>query len=313
MSKRDPYTVLGLSRSASHEEIKKAYRRLARQYHPDVNKNSKVSEAKFKEISEAYDILGDPEKRRRYDTFGHEGIHGDFSGFGASAGGRPFSGVRFGNSEFGFNFGNFSGTSGAGVFDDIFSEFFGTGGARTARRPTGTPGQDVEHSLSIDFTQAYHGTSAVVSMLGRTIDVHIPAGVDTGSRIRVPGQGAPGIRGGRAGDLYLNINVSPHEYFRRDGKDIHLTVPITFGEAVLGARIELPGPESRLALRIPPSTQSGTSFRFKEKGFPGLKDKTRGDFYVTVQITVPEKLDPVSRGLVEEFERRNPFSPRAGR
>ena len=314
MAKRDPYSVLGVSRSASEGEIKKAYRRLARQYHPDMNRNSKTAEVRFKEISEAYEILNDPEKRQRFDMFGHEGVHSDFGGFGSSTGRNPFEGMRFGNSGFGFNFGNFSGNTKHGFFEDVFSEFTRAGPGRGGRRrPVSEPGRDLEYNLTIDFHQAYEGLSAEVRVLDKRIDVRIPAGVDTGSRIRVSGQGGPGLRGGRPGDLYINVRVAPHEYFRRESNDIHLTVPITFGEAVLGARVELPGPDGRLALRIPPGTQSGTNFRFREKGFPDLKRKSRGDFYVTVHITVPEHIDAASRDLVAEFERRNPHNPREGR
>lgn len=313
MAKRDPYSVLGVSRSASEAEIKKAYRKLARQYHPDMNRDSKTAEYRFKEISEAYEILNDPHKRQRFDMYGHDGVHGDFSGFRSSAGGNPFEGIRFGNSGFGFNFGNFSGGERQGFFEDIFSEFARSGAGRSTRRPASQPGKDLEYNLTIEFDQAYRGLSAELSILDRRIDVRIPAGVDTGSRIRVAGQGAPGLRGGRPGDLYLNVRVTSHEYFRREGNDIHLTVPITIGEAVLGAKVELPGPEGRLALKVPPVTQSGTNFRFKGKGFPDLKGNGRGDFYVTVHITVPENIDDVSRELLVEFERRNPRNPREGR
>jgi DnaJ-class molecular chaperone len=312
MAKRDPYTVLGVSRSATDDQIKKAYRRLARQHHPDLNNSSKISEARFKEVQGAYDILSDPEKRRKYDMFGHEGVRGDFGGFGSSEGRNPFGSFRYGNSGFTFNFGNFSGARGPGIFDDIFSDLFGQGAVRSSKRHTSARGQDVEYNLSVDFDQAYHGASVVVRVLDKTIDVHIPAGVDNGSRIRVVGQGAPGMRGGPPGDLYLNIRVNPHQYFVRDGKDIHLTIPITFGEAVLGSRVEIPSPAGRLALKISPGTQSGTRFRFTGKGFPDLKGVAWGDFYVTVHIVVPETLDPFSRELVEEFERRNPFTPRHG-
>jgi DnaJ-class molecular chaperone len=312
MAKPDPYTVLGVSRGAGEEDIKRAFRKLARQYHPDVNK-SRGAETRFKEISEAYEILGDPEKRRRYDMFGHEGVHSDFSGFGSSSARDPFEGMRFGNSGFSFNYGNFTGASGSGVFDDLFSEFLGGRSGRTRRRPTQMRGQDVEYDLTIDFEQAYWGVTAEVRVLDKRIEVHVPPGVDTGSRVRVSGQGAPGLHGGPPGDLYLNVRVTPHEYFRREGADIHLTVPVTFGEAVLGGTVEVPGPDGRLALRIPPGTSSGTSFRFRGKGFPHLKDKTRGNFYVTVHVAVPENIDSESRRLVTEFERRNPFNPRKGR
>lgn len=314
MAKRDPYSVLGVSRSTPEAEIKKAYRKLARQYHPDMNQNSKVAEVRFKEISEAYEILNDQEKRQRYDMYGHEGVNADFSGYGSSAGRNPFGGVRFGNRGATFNFGNVSGNTGQGFFDDIFSEFTRAGGGRGTRRPSAQPGKDIEYNLTVEFLQAHQGLAAELSILDRRIDVSIPAGVDNGSKIRVTGQGAPGLRGGRSGDLYLIIRVTPHDYFRREGDDVHLTLPIRFGEAILGARVELPGPDGRLALKIPAGTQSGTSFRFKGKGFPNLRGlKRRGDFFVTVQIAVPDTIDSESRDLVAEFERRNPHDPREGR
>ncbi len=310
MAKRDPYSVLGVSRSASDDEIKRSYRKLARQYHPDMNHNSKASEIRFKEISEAYEILNNAEKRRRYDLYGHEGVDANFHGFGSSGSRNPFEGMRYGNNSYTFNFGNYSGGTGNSFFDDLFSEFVRPGPGRGGRRPQPQTGQDIEYNLTVDFEQAYHGMSAELRILDKRIDVRIPAGVDTGSRVRVPGQGAPGLHGGKAGDLYLNVRVTPHAYFRREGKDIHLTLPITFGEAVLGARVELPGPDGRLALKIPPGTHSGTSFRFKGKGFPDLRRNLRGDFLVTVHIAVPDTIDATSRELVSEFERRNPFNPR---
>jgi len=313
MAKRDPYSVLRVSRSASEADIKRSYRKLARQYHPDMNRNSKASEVRFKEISEAYEILNSPEKRRLYDLYGHEGVDPNFHGFGSPGSRNPFEGMRFGNNSYAFNFGNASGNPGQGFFDDLFSEFMRSGSGRGARRPQPQAGQDIEYNLTVEFEQAYHGMSAELRILDRRIEVRIPAGVDTGSRVRVPGQGAPGLYGGKAGDLYLNVRVTPHAYFRREGKDIHLTVPITFGEAILGARVELPGPDGRLALKIPQGTQSGTSFRFKGKGFPDPKLSGRGDFLVTVHIVVPDTIDATSRELVAEFERRNPFNPREGR
>jgi DnaJ-class molecular chaperone len=165
--------------------------------------------------------------------------------------------------------------------------------------------------LTVSFDQAYHGISVEVRVLDRTINVRIPAGVDTGSRVRVPGQGAPGLRGGSAGDLYLDIQVQSHPHFRREGIDIHLAVPLTLGEAILGSRVEIPGPTGKMILKVPVGTQSGAVFRFKGKGFPSLKDERRGDFFATTSIVMPENLDPVSRDLVAEIERRNPANPRA--
>jgi DnaJ-class molecular chaperone len=306
MAKRDPYRVLGVSRTASEEEIKSAYRRLARVHHPDMNKNSKSSESRFREISEAYEILSDKERRRAYDRFGHEGVDG-FQGFRSE---NPFARAGFGGRDFNFRFGG-SGSSGHRVFDDYFADLFGTAGARDTKR-SASKGDDLEYDLTVTFDQAYHGVSATVRVLERRIDVRIPPGVDTGSVVRVPGQGAPGRRGGAPGDLYLNITVLPHKVFRREGNDIHLTLPISVAEAILGARVEIPGPEGRLALKIPAGTQAGTVFRFRGKGFPALKDDGRGDLYVTAQIVIPSRVNPASESLVAEFDRLNPMNPREG-
>jgi len=310
MGKRDPYRVLGVSRSATDDEIKKAYRKLARKHHPDLNSNSKASEDRFKEISDAYDILSDKGKRQRYDRFGHDGVNANFSDF-SGAGADSFSGAGFGQSGFRFNFGGFSSASGGKIFEDILSDYFRAAGRKATRERRSSRGSDLEHSLTIDFDQAYHGVTAVVRILDRKINVRIPSGVDTGSKIRLAGQGAPGLRGGPPGDLFLNITVRDHPVFRRTGKDIHMVLPISIGEAILGTKVEIPGPGGRLALKIPECTQSGTVFRFKGKGVPSLKDESnRGDFYVTVQISIPEKIDSVSRDLLAEFDRRNPVKPR---
>jgi len=311
MGRSDPYGVLGVSRSASDTEIKRAYRKLARQHHPDVNNNSKASEVRFKEVAEAYEILSDKEKRQRYDRFGHSGLDHNFTEFHGR--GDPFGGGGFGGPGFGYRFGGFSGDPEAGIFENIFSEYFRARTNRVHTRPGPTRGSDLDYELTIDFDQAYQGITAAVRILDRRIDVHIPAGIDTGSRIRVAGHGAPGLRGGPPGDLFLHISVKPHRFFRREGKDIYSTVPITVGEAVLGARIEVPGPTGLLAVKIPAGTQHGTSFRFKEKGFPGLRDDSvRGDYFVMVRIVIPDRVDQASGELLAEFERRNPLKLREG-
>jgi DnaJ-class molecular chaperone len=312
MAKRDPYNVLGVSRSASDEEIKKAYRKLARRHHPDLNNNSKASETRFKELAEAYEVLADSEKRRRYDMFGYEGLDVTGQGYGSSAGSGPFRAAGFGRAGFGYGFDGFTGSSKRGIFDDIFSEFFRADADARHRRRRPSRGDDLEYELTIDFFQAYHGASATVRILERRINVHIPAGVDTGSRIRVPGQGAPGRHGGGPGDLFLDIIVTPHRFFRREGDHIFFAIPVTIGEAVLGTKVEIPGPDGRLILRIPPGTQSGTNFRFKGKGFPSLRGDGKGDLYVTTHVVVPHNVDSISRELLTEFERRNPINPRQG-
>jgi DnaJ-class molecular chaperone len=312
MAKRDPYNILGVSRSASDEEIKRAYRKLARRHHPDLNNSSKASEARFKELAEAYEVLADSEKRQKYDMFGYEGLDATARGYGSAGGRGPFGQAGFGRSGFGFDFSSFTGSSKHGMFDDIFSEFFRADADPRNRRRRPARGDDLGYELTIDFEQAYQGASATVRILERKINVHIPAGVDSGSRIRVPGQGAPGRHGGPPGDLYLDIIVTPHRYFRREGDHIFLAIPITIGEAILGTKVEIPGPDGRLLLRIPPGTQSGTNFRFKGKGFPSLRGGASGDLYVTAQVVVPQRVDSASRDLLAEFERRNPINPRQG-
>lgn len=304
MGKMDPYSILGVNRAASEDDIKKAYRKLARQFHPDVNKNSKASEAKFKELSEAYDILSDAEKRRLYDRFGHDGLNSSFGSYRPSG-----TGGAFGGTGYRFNFGN---SSNSGIFEDIFSDFFRNQSGRSNRSYGPARGRDLEYELTIEFQQAYEGVHAFVTVMEKRIEVHVPAGVDTGSRIRVAGQGSRGSRGGPSGDLYLDLTVKPHEFFRREGSHIYLAVPIAFSEAILGARVEVPGPDGRLALKIPPGTQPGTSFRFKGKGFPSVKDRIRGDFFVTANVLIPGNVDSVSEKLVREFQTRNPSNPRDG-
>lgn len=321
MKKRDPYTVLGVSRSASDEEIKKAYRKLARRFHPDLNRGSLAGETKFKEVVEAYEIIGDKTRRRSYDLYGHESDAGAPFGFGF--GGRQGGDTRRNSGDFGFDFNFRRHSAGAGdqffrgatpgqtPFEDVLSEILWGQSRRRTTRPTAQRGTDLQYRLSVEFLQAYHGVLVEVRVLDRTINVRIPAGVDTGSRVRVPGQGAPGLRGGPPGDLFLDIEIPPHPYFRREGTNIYLTVPLTIGEAVLGAKVEIPTPEGALMLKIPSGTQSGTVFRFKGKGFPSLKNEVQGDFFATANIVVPEHLDSVSQDLLAEIERRNPLNPRA--
>lgn len=309
MENTDPYKTLGVQRSATDTEIKSAYRRLARRYHPDLNKNNTNAESRFKEISLAYEILSDKERRRQYDLFGFG--HGpnsqagfeDFFSNSSSFGADP----RFRRQ---YNSANFFGARGNSASDDIFSELFGTGRRGRSTSAGNSKPQVLEQIIEVRFSEAYHGAKKSVITPYKTLEVYIPAGVDSGSRIRVGGQGHPSTRGGRAGDLFLNLSVKKHQFFRRDGKDIFLDVPVTLGEALLGARIEIPAPDGNVMLRIPAGVQNGTSFRFRGKGFPSLKDPDRGDFLAKVNLVLPEKIDSVSVRLVEEFEKLNPLRPR---
>ncbi|MGO8880927.1 MAG: DnaJ C-terminal domain-containing protein [Desulfomonilaceae bacterium] len=310
MENIDPYKALGVEKNATDAEIKSAYRKLARRYHPDLNSNSKSAEARFKEISQAYEILGDKQRRQEYDMYasgqggfsqrGFEQFFRDGSAFGAG---------RFQRNN--FNASNFFGTKGPSPAEEWFSEMFGASHRMRSPNADNAKASRLEQDLEVTFLEAYKGTKKSVFTPYKTLEVYVPAGVDNGSRIRVSGQGRPSVRGGgRPGDLFLSLSVKDHRFFRREGKDIFLNVPVTLGEALLGARIEIPSPDGTVALRIPAGVQNATSFRFRGKGFPSLRDSVRGDFLVKVNVVLPEKIDGISRKLVEEFEKLNPLLPR---
>jgi len=309
MENIDPYKALGVDRNATDAEIKSAYRKLARRYHPDLNSNNKAAEARFKEISQAYEILSDKDRKREYDMYASG--QGGFSQAGFEQffkDGSAFSGGHFHRNN--FNSASFYGAKGPSPAEEWFSELFGTSHRMRPQNVENLKASRLEQNLEITFLEAYNGTKKSVSTPYKTLDVYVPAGVDTGSRIRVRGQGRPSTRGGRPGDLFLSLSVKEHKFFRREGKDIFMDVSVTIGEALLGARIELPAPDGKVALKIPAGVQNATSFRFRGKGFPSLKDSVRGDFLVKVNLVLPEKIDGISRKLVEEFEKLNPLRPR---
>jgi molecular chaperone DnaJ len=368
MAREDYYKVLGVAHGASADEIKKAYRRLARKFHPDVNPSDKTAEEKFKKISEAFDVLSDPKKREIYDRYGQYSES-------MNEAGQKQDGFGFG----GFDFGNF----GSGSFGDIFSELFGSR-RRSGPAETGQPpprqqqrGADIEYPLSLSFEDAVQGRTVNISVsrneacsrcngtgdqggpvqtcptcqgtgqstnqsgrlqfrvtcpdcqgTGRrrapcgvcagkgtlpktdTVKVRIPAGVDTGSRVRVPGKGHAGNMGGPPGDLYIITNVGEHAYFTRKGDNIHCTIPITVPEAALGAKIEVPTISGKAVLRIPPGTQSGQKFRLREKGVPSLRSQMRGDQYVEVRVVLPKIISEDTKAVLREFARLNSENPR---
>lgn len=325
-AQKDYYQILGVSENASTEEIKKAYRKLAKKYHPDFNPNDKSAEEKFKEISEAYAVLSDPNARARYDQMRKLGATGwqqfDFSHFdfepffrSFGKGGRGFSDLR------GFNLDSILkeifGMNNVGGFDEIIVEsgpsgetrFWSTGGRR---EKTPTRGRDVEMEVELDFLQAVSGTVVKLNppYLGRTLEVKIPAGVDNNSKIRVAGKGEPGIAGAPNGDLYLRIKVRPHPFFRREGENIICEVPITFKEAALGAEIEVPTIDGKAYVKIPAGTQSGQKLRLKGKGAPILGGSGRGDQIVVVKIVVPKNLSERAKRLIEDLDAIHPENPR---
>lgn len=324
MAAKDYYSILGVGRNASESEIKKAYRRLARKYHPDVNAGDKKAEERFKQVSEAHDVLADAEKRKIYDEFGEEGLRAGFDPEQArqfrqwqSFAGRGRAG---GGPEFFSNFSFQGGPAGAGGFEDLFKDLFG-GATGFTGRATGTPftsrgprkGRDVESSLEVDFLTAAQGGPTRISLqkaTGRgglspmeTIDVNVPAGVNDGSRIRLAGKGEPGEDGGPPGDLYISIRVRSHPLLERDGDSLRMEIPVTVREAMQGAEVSVPTLEGPVQLKIPPGTKSGQVLRLRGKGVPNMKTKSRGDMYVKVKVEVPVTNDEEALQAATTLER----------
>jgi len=376
MAKEDFYKILGVKRDAKPEEIKKAYRRLARKYHPDVNPGDKSAEERFKQMSEAFDVLSDPKKRTVYDRFGQ---YSDNLADAAARGGATYTqGTPFDFS--GFDWGSASTSTGGGSsFRDIFADLFGGGKAeREPPRPQPQRGADIEMPLALTFEEAItglttnltvnrsdqcsrchgagdtggplsvcttcKGTGQVQRAGGRlrfsqecpdcsgtgkrrspcalckgkgtlpkteTVKVRIPAGVDTGSRVRIPAKGEGGRLGAPPGDLFIITNVGRHQYFTRKGDNVYVTVPLTVPEAALGAKIEVPTVEGKAQLRIPPGTQSGQKFRLRRRGAPSLRDSNvHGDQFVEVQVVLPKVISEETKELLRKYSQMNTENPR---
>lgn len=299
-NKRDYYEILGLKKGESAGNIKKAYRKLARKYHPDFNENDKDAEARFKEVSEAYAVLSNPEAKQKYDQFGHSGGPGfsgfDFSGFDFNRGKGSFSGGGQTYSDFDFG--------------DIFSELFGRKssgrqGGFSGFQNSRSKGQDVRYTMEVGFAEAAQGTTTSLSLnMGgqvRNINARIPEGVDDGQTIRLKGKGGPGRNGGPAGDLLIEIRIRAHPIFTRKGLDLYCSKKITLGQATLGGKIEVPTLDDKtVTITSPPGTQGGQRFRVKGKGIK--KGATQGDIFCDIQIAVPKDLDEESIKLMEQFE-----------
>lgn len=351
-SGKDLYAVLGVSKDATAEQIKKAYRKLARKYHPDVNPGDKTAEERFKEVSRAHDALADETVRKNYDEFGEDALQAGFDADKArdfrrwqqagGGGGRTRGGfsARGGDArDFEDLFGGGGGGASAGGFhgfEDLFGNVFSRGRAAPQR------GSDLEVPIRIEFMEAVRGTSRTISLRRPEVcptcagtgvvggnqacarcggdgvleenvklNVKIPAGVETGSRVRVAGKGGTGSRGAPAGDIYIVVEVAPHALLTREGKDLTLEVPITVGEAVLGGSVTVPTPDGEVSLKIPAGTQSGKRLRLRGKGVPDLHGGARGDFYVRTMIHVPERAEG-AREAAEQLESAYARSPRDG-
>jgi curved DNA-binding protein len=328
MTNTDYYSLLGVSRSATQDEIKKAYKGLAKQYHPDRNAGDKGAENKFKEVSEAYQVLSDPEKRKQYDLFGRAGPQGDPGFWGGSRnpnGHRTYtwsSGSGQGDFHFKDLFSQIFGRAGRSTGTDDFAggnPFFGSGGPHDFGFSYDTgplPARDVEAEITIPFDEAMKGGTHRMSFQRNgngteTLSVKIPSGINSGGRLRIPGKGEAGPDG-RAGDLYLRVHVTPHRYFRREGRDLHLDLPVTVSEAALGATVEVPTLDGKAALKIPAGSQSGAKLRMKGKGAPDPKKGVRGDMYVHLQIVVPKAPNAKAKKIFEELKGLEP-DPRAGK
>lgn len=299
---RDPYEVLGVPRTATAEEIQKAYRKLSKKYHPDRNPGDKQADAAYKEVQEAYDILGDPTKRANYDKYGFAGPQ---AGFPGAEGGFP-GGFPGGNFTGGVNVDPrvaerlFHSFFGGGIDSDL-GDLFGFSRPKARSRSRRVAVEPIEAEVAVPFDIAARGGTVSLQVDSERIEVKIPAGIADGQKLRVRGDLS------RPQDLILRIKVEPHPYFRREGNDIYLEVPISLAEAVLGGKVDVPTVSGeRLAVKVPPGTSSGAKLRLRGKGVNG------GDQYLVFKVVVPPgEVDPVSRDLIEQFARRNPQSPRA--
>jgi len=290
MSKRDYYEVLGVSKGASDDEIKKAFRKLAIKYHPDKNPGDKEAEAKFKEANEAYSVLSDKTKRARYDQFGHAGV----GGAGAGDGGNPFAGFGgFGGQSFNFDFGG-------GGLDDILGSIFGFGGGfRGTRR-----GRDYRTNTTIDFKEAIFGVTKTISVDGEDVKLKIPAGIHDGQSIRLTGRGGPAPeQGGERGDLYVEVRVRADKHLTREGDLILSEATISMVDAALGTEVDVETVDGTITMKVPAGTQPGTNFKLSGHGAPRLGSSERGPHIVTIQVEIPKNLSRKQKELLQEFDK----------
>jgi len=300
----DPYKVLGVQPQASEEEIRGAYRKLAKRYHPDLNPGDSEAEERFKEISAAHDLLSDPDERARYDR-------GEMDVSGAERQRRSY--YRDFAEQQGGSWYDESGSGRSGEFDDVFSSFFSGRFGAAGRRGTAEfrmRGTDRQYVLNVDFLDAVNGTKRRLQLPdGKTLDVTVPPGTQDGQVLRLRGQGGEGIGGGPAGDALIEIQVEPHPFFRRDGNDIHVEVPVTVAEAVLGARIPVPTPRGAVTLRVPEGSDTGRVLRLRGKGVPAHGAERAGDEYVTLKVVIGP-VDDEFKDFLRRWSPDHRFDPR---
>lgn len=295
---QDLYKILNVSRTASHDEIRTAYRKLAKEYHPDRNPGNAAAEEKFKQVSAAFNVLGDPDKRRRYDA-------GEIDASGRE------TGSFYGN---GGGYGGQAGTD-FGDLGDIFGDFFGRGtagtGGRTGHRGFNMRGMDYRYHLEVEFLEAANGMKKRVLLPeGETLDINVPAGVTQGQVLRLKGKGGPGVGRGAPGDALIELKIRDHPAFERDGDNILLNLPITLYEAVLGAKVEVPTITGRVSLTVPQGASSGQTLRLRGKGVHNAQTGNRGDQLVRLSIVLPHRVDPELTDFMEEWAGKHPYDPR---
>jgi curved DNA-binding protein len=297
MAYRDYYEVLGVERGANEADIKKAYRKLARQHHPDINPGKAEAEAKFKEINEAYDVLSDKEKREKYDRFGRDWQRYQQNG---GTGGVDFDGFDWRTTG--------GGGGGEGNFADIFETLFGSGGARSGGASFRMDGQDLEHTVEVTLEEAFSGTQRVLQLQTasgqpRTLTVKIPAGADNGTRVRIAGEGGSGIGGGKRGDLLLTVKVLPSDRYERSGDNVTVNASVDLFTMLLGGEVRVPALGGKtITLKVPAGSQNGKKIRVSGQGMPKLRaPSTRGDLYVTLDVHLPTHLSERERELFTEL------------
>jgi len=298
----DPYKILGLAKDATADQVRAAYRKLAKKHHPDLNPGDKRAEEKFKEISTAHDLLSDPEKRARFDR-------GEIDGTGQEQAPRDFY-RGYAEGEQGKRYRRAA--PDAAAYHDIFADFIRTAGAGGAGAGVKMRGQDEHYQLAVEFLEAVRGASRAVTLPdGRTLEVVIPAGLQDGQTLRLRGQGGAGWNGEPPGDALIEVSVVPHKFFRRDGDDIHLDLPVTVAEAVLGARVTVPTPAGNVAMSIPPKSDAGRQLRLRGRGVAAHAGRPAGDLYATLRLVVGGPTDAALEAALRNWMERTPLDPRA--